>query len=446
VQERRDIVIVGAGLAGLAAARLLAGTDYVVLEATDRVGGRLKSEGRGEHWMNFGAHIFGGPDSHVGRLIDAYGLTALSAQGPVTGLAFKDKVLANGRPETYPFLLPLSVRDRASLIRTGLKIRRHAKEYLKVVKRQPGEDQWAPSRRGQLFMNDRSFSEFLGPLSADLDSIFRTISNRAGAQPEQVSAGHGVAAFAMTLSKEPVLSRTIVGGSSLLPEAMAADAGDRIERNTEVVDVAADADGVSIRYRVEGKERSVRARAAIVTAPAYVASRIISTLPAATRAALGEMRYGPSVLMAIRTNETGAMPWDDVYAVTVPGSSFNMFFNIAHVLRRRDRRIPGGSLMIYGTGEPGRLLMDKSDDEVETRFLADLYRLFPEAKGIVLETKIQRWPAAAPYTFPGRGKLQAPLEAKLSPVFLAGDYLGTGFTETSVLTASDAARSSLALL
>src|SRR5438309_854937 len=110
VGSSTDVVIVGAGLAGLAAALELEGEDFVVLEASSRVGGRLKSERRGEYWLNFGAHVFGAEDSYVGRLIELTGLTALPARGPVTALAFKGRLLANGRPETYPFLLPLRAR------------------------------------------------------------------------------------------------------------------------------------------------------------------------------------------------------------------------------------------------------------------------------------------------------------------------------------------------
>jgi protoporphyrinogen oxidase len=34
--------------------------NILVLEATDRVGGRIKSEPRGHFWLNFGTHVFDG--------------------------------------------------------------------------------------------------------------------------------------------------------------------------------------------------------------------------------------------------------------------------------------------------------------------------------------------------------------------------------------------------
>jgi oxygen-dependent protoporphyrinogen oxidase len=242
-----------------------------------------------------------------------------------------------------------------------------------------------------------------------------------------------------------MLGRNIIGGSSLLPQAMAADLDGRLELDTEVLDVSPTTDGlVVVRYCREGQEHAVTARSAIVTTPSHVTHRIVSSLPLDTRSALERVRYGQSVLMAISTREDGPMPWDDLYAITVPESSFNMFFNIAHVLRTPGEvRKPGGSLMIYATGEPGTRLQHASDEEVTSRFLADLHRLFPETRGIIAETVIQRWAVAAPYTFPGRASLQDALERRLDPVYLAGDYLGTSFTETAVVTARQAAASAL---
>ena len=52
---------------------------------------------------------------------------------------------------------------------------------------------------------------------------------------------------------------------------------------------------------------------------------------------------------------------------------------------------------------------------------------------------IQRWEHGLPFPRPGRSRLQPALTRSLAPIYLAGDYLGTWYTETAVQTAVDAA-------
>jgi hypothetical protein len=73
--ERANVVVVGAGLAWLSAAWHLRDRHMIVLEASQRVRGRLCSEARGDLWLNFGAHVFGRSTSPAGQLIQALGLT-----------------------------------------------------------------------------------------------------------------------------------------------------------------------------------------------------------------------------------------------------------------------------------------------------------------------------------------------------------------------------------
>lgn len=76
--QRRDVVIVGAGAAGLSAAVEIsrAGRSVAVLEARDRVGGRMSSVPTGEAAVDLGATWFWGNEAAVRGVVDALGLPA----------------------------------------------------------------------------------------------------------------------------------------------------------------------------------------------------------------------------------------------------------------------------------------------------------------------------------------------------------------------------------
>src|SRR5262245_62551364 len=138
-ERRHDAVIVGAGIAGLTSAWTLRDRKILVLEASDRVGGRLRSEPRGPYWLNLGAHLFPGPGSLLDRLVHETGLETRIIPGNRMGLAFQGRVVASGRPETYPFRLPLSWGARLSLVRAGLRLRSAAPRHVRAARPGPRE-------------------------------------------------------------------------------------------------------------------------------------------------------------------------------------------------------------------------------------------------------------------------------------------------------------------
>jgi len=186
----------------------------------------------------------------------------------------------------------------------------------------------------------------------------------------------------------------------------------------------------------------VRALRAVVATPAFVARELVRDLPPETATALDSVRYGPYVVGAFLTGETGPMPWDDIYALATPQRSFGMLFNTANVLRGEGApRRPGGSLMVYAAASSADALAGLDDGEVAERFRADLCSIYPQARGLVRELVIQRWSRGLPYAAVGRARLQGPLTRPLGAIHLAGDYLGTWYTETAAQTAETAARS-----
>ena len=86
--EHHDVVVIGAGVSGLATAWHLRDRDVLVLEETERVGGRIRSERRGDTWLNFGAHVYGGDGTATDRLLRGLGVTAL----PLPGTARRARV------------------------------------------------------------------------------------------------------------------------------------------------------------------------------------------------------------------------------------------------------------------------------------------------------------------------------------------------------------------
>ena len=89
----RDVVIIGGGIAGLSAAWRLRHRDVLLLEAGDRLGGRMRSDARGDYWLNYGAHLFPAPGSLVDGMARECGLETVPVTGGMMGLAVGSTVL-----------------------------------------------------------------------------------------------------------------------------------------------------------------------------------------------------------------------------------------------------------------------------------------------------------------------------------------------------------------
>lgn len=438
---QHDVVIIGGGIAGLTAAWDLRDRDVVVLEAEERVGGRMMSETREPYWLNMGAHLFGGPETLLGGLASELGLEIVDIPGNIMGVWAKGKLLTSGKIETYPLRLPLSIGARISFARTGLKIKSAVKGFNKI-RRQPGEDLASYRTRRLAYDGDRTFAQALGSMHHDVRDLFQATTARITATMDEVSAGGGASLFSFVWSVggKSQLARNLFGGSARLPREIQRQLGERVVVGAPVSNIVQSSDGVTVQYTVGGREQETTAKMAIVATPAPITRQILKDLPAETAAALDGIRYGPFIVCAFLTKETGPMPYDDVYAIAVSNKSFNMFFNHANPARKPGSRPPGGSLMVYAGADHARRIEGKSDAEIAEIFKADILSIFPEAAGIFEESIVQRWKYAIPYTHPGRYKLQAGLEKPLGHVVLAGDYLEMPAMEAAANTGREAAR------
>jgi monoamine oxidase len=83
INASKDVIVVGAGIAGLAAARTLveAGVGVTLVEAQDRVGGRIYTVPGGELPIELGAEFIHGLPLELMRLVDEAGLTRFELEG-----------------------------------------------------------------------------------------------------------------------------------------------------------------------------------------------------------------------------------------------------------------------------------------------------------------------------------------------------------------------------
>jgi protoporphyrinogen/coproporphyrinogen III oxidase len=405
----RDVVIVGGGIAGLTAAWRLRRRDVLLLEAGDRLGGRIRSDLCGEYWLNYGAHLFPGPGSLVDRIASECRLQTVPVTGGMMGLAVGATLLNNGRVETYPLRLPLSVRDRIAFAKAGVRVQRAVARYHRLEQRYDYED-------------NRTFAEFLGPLPPAVREIFSCAAHRATAELDELSAGCGIGLFALVWGgKGSLIARNLLGGSGRLTAALGRELGERARTGCRVHAIRPD--GADLVVHHDGGE--VRARHVIVAVQAPYAAPLVARVAAQTAAALSRLTYGAFLSVAVETRETTAMPYDDVYAMATPGRVFDMFTNQAHVLRGcRPRRL-GGSLMLFAGARGAAALMHEPDELIVERFLGDLHELYPQTRGVIAGAAVHRWRLGNVYARPGRSRLQAALEGPLGAhanLHLAGDY------------------------
>jgi monoamine oxidase len=118
--ERReaDVVVVGAGLAGLSAARALrrAGREVVVLEARERVGGRVLNEPIGDgKIVELGAQWVGPTQDRVLALIDELGLETFPTHGEGANV-FERRGKVRRYRGTIPRLNPIALAETGAVL------------------------------------------------------------------------------------------------------------------------------------------------------------------------------------------------------------------------------------------------------------------------------------------------------------------------------------------
>ncbi|MGY1683542.1 flavin monoamine oxidase family protein [Geodermatophilus sp. SYSU D01176] len=260
-----DVIVVGAGFAGITAARELRrqGHRVLVLEARDRIGGRTWTDTRLGRDLEMGGTWVHWIQPHTWAELTRYGIGVTPSPTPVTGYWLSSGTVHSG---TADELLGLIDRGMAGSTEEALT-------YFP----QPYQPLLNGDRLAEVDgLTIRQKLEQLGLGPEEFDAVEGMWATNFSGRTEDGGYAQGLRWCALAggswqLMFEACATYKVVGGTRGLIEAMAADAGVEIRTRTRVTSVAQDDAGATVTLE-DGS--TLTAGAVVVTLPLNVLASV----------------------------------------------------------------------------------------------------------------------------------------------------------------------------
>lgn len=422
-----DVVIVGAGLAGLSAARALVetGARVVVLEARDRVGGRTLGRNIGGRVLDLGGQWIGPGQDRLEKLARDLGVQTFPTYHKGKKILYR-----NGKLSHYSGTIPSLPLPGLVVLQLALgKLDRLTKS---VPLHQPSAVKDAASFDGQTV---ETFARKYMP-RADVRDLFNAAVRVVfGAEPHEMSmlyfltylrAGGGL--MKLVEIEGGAQERRFVGSSQELSIRLAAKLGDSVVLSAPVRRIEQNGDGVVVTSDVA----TVRATYAIVAIPPVLANRIdfSPTLPVSRDALAGRMPMGSAAkCIAVYDRAFWREEGFSGEAVTNTGPLSVVFDNCSH-----DGTV--NALLGFVMGDEARLFSSRPPAERRKAVLDSLGTMFGDkartpTEYIEFDWSAEEWSRGCPVANMTPGAMLSCGDALRTPVgrvFWAGAETATEWT------------------
>lgn len=372
--DERDVVVVGAGLAGLTAARELAdaGVDVQVWEARDRVGGRTWTSELGGTAIDLGAQWLGPEQHRMHALADRFGLERFPTWAQGDSLVVDgDTVTTYGG--TVPLLGPIQLARMAAAL-LQLRVMARTAERGRV-------DRW-PSLGASL-------SSTVGDDTARrvVDAAIRVIF---GEEPDHLSAAWAAAYAAaaggdlldLAAIEAGAQQTRLVAGNQAFSLRLAEGLDVALER--PVARLERDVDGVTV-HGAAGERVRARHVVAAVPPPLLAGIEHVPALPEPLAATLGAIEMGSTTKVFVAYDEPF---WR---ADGLRGEAVLTDGPVQVVFDNCSAHGEVAMLLAFVTGDAARAAAQRDDGDLRETVLASLTRAFGDRAGSPEEVVQQHW-------------------------------------------------------
>ncbi|MBI4337440.1 MAG: FAD-dependent oxidoreductase [Chloroflexi bacterium] len=434
-----EVVIVGAGVAGMAAAMRLRDRDILVLEAEPEVGGRTWSKGWHSTWVNYGAEAITRDDMvRITALAQELECTltprapyqsnwgyhapvGVSREAAAVIDEFEERLKQEAADPRDPTLPELDDRTLEEFLSSPVRDAVQPDDpTVREFLRQPGREarQWVANRIARTKEATRWIEYMMGGqvfgAAADV-SLFGALVLFGKQRTSPWSTEE--------VPRNGIGPRNIEGGMQQVALRAAEVVGrERVLCGAPVLSVEPMATGpVTVTYRRGDVTHTIAARQVIVATPAPVAHSLIPSLPAEKQAALGAVTYGcllSTPVFLVARGEVLKGPPRLTYCR--PGVDYVHPMHRAFRIEVQDEAC---CIRTYLFGAYAQPVWNDPDHTIQTGVIRDLYEAFPELVGRVHHVEVKRWQCGIPRIFPGRMKLLPRLLEPYRGVHFAGDYV-----------------------
>ena len=286
------IVVVGAGITGLAIGHELleSGVDFIILEASDRVGGVIHSGKMGGHVLDWGAQR-GRLTPDFRERVSKFGLDdeLLVAEADLGLLIYHD-----GGLRRVPFSIPEMFTTNALSLRGAIRV------LLEPITAGPRDNERVDAyfrRKVGSEAYDTLVGPFFGglygsnPADMDVEVALAPILSRAGVRRSllapMIKRGRVSAAPAFSFQD----------GMERLPQAMAKTLGDRVRLSAPVEMISAGGSGWDVKIGDTGER--IKAEQIVMATPAPAAAKLLEHQVPQAAATIKALNHNPIAIVHV---------------------------------------------------------------------------------------------------------------------------------------------------